>query len=328
MYIKLIILSLILFPSFLFSQFPIPTEKNINTILESVTVILLEEEDKDVLYNFRNKPEKLKNYKQEISDRNKVWQSVIENHWNFNSNFIIGTYDDLLLLGQSGKNVTILQIGLYKDFSFVATGLEDPSKPAGVTSTGINSATYSLANTNEITTLKLWGSDLAFEIYLPNSSPTESDMLYGLMQLQYILHFHNFTPETKNKSLSLQIKENARELKTSTLLIDKSLLAAGCTENSISKVYPYPFKIVDKQMIANAVINRHENTAFIQITEIPEGDGSSHAHTISGTADGKIYYYYAKDFFFYRTPKFKYNEKIKLKSLKRYKAFIEGNYQY
>lgn len=76
------------------------------------------------------------------------------------------------------------------------------------------------------------------------------------------------------------------------------MLAAGCTENSISKVYPYPFKIVDKQMIANAVINRHENTAFIQITEIPEGDGSSHAHTISGTADGKIYYYYAKDFFF------------------------------
>ena len=156
-----------------------------------------------------------------------------------------------------------------------------------------NKDTY-IANTIHTLMISL-GKKADIKVNLSRNYSLERNTIYGLMHLQHLLNY--LVADAKNKSLMTfyrrQIKKNAPELKTKTLLLDKGLLAKKLKISEIKKYYPYPYKIVDATVIDKALKEQNPDYAFIHIANLDIGRGAMNIHFISSTKGGKIYLYVA-----------------------------------
>ncbi|TXE16369.1 hypothetical protein ES692_12615 [Psychroserpens burtonensis] len=86
--------------------------------------------------------------------------------------------------------------------------------------------------------------------------------------VQQIQHFLNGRIELKSgnksrKDLKKEFKARAIKLKTKTLLLDEQLITSNL-KKKIKTIYPYEYKIVSKEIIDKAIIEKIENIAYIR----------------------------------------------------------------
>jgi len=150
---------------------------------------------------------------------------------------------------------------------------------------------YDLRFVGATPTLELQSADFLHQVYLPDNV-NKSNLVYGMMQWQYLLTFFDFKPETLNRSFKAQLKQNSVELKNKILLIQEDLLWKKDAEAMVKAIYTYPFKIADSTFIETALAERSEEYAVVRLIDATNSDGKAKAHCITGTADGKIYAYW------------------------------------
>lgn len=99
--------------------------------------------------------------------------------------------------------------------------------------------------------------------YLLSPHPNQADLTGALMQTQ------NFIEKSIRNKRELDLKKEAEHigptLTKKTLLIDKGMLYKTLTEDEIKEIYTSPYKLVDRQEIEDAILNREPGYAYIDI---------------------------------------------------------------
>lgn len=297
------ILALILIASSAYGQFSMTSKKEAMQIKNAVLLVSLEEENPKTANKLTDKPDKLEHYRNQIEGRNHALKNAVEKYWSFSNKVEYTTEARAkeLLKTEKGKYVQI-GFGQYIDYERFKTGFGADGKPAGwghtINSSGMkeigmtyNRSTKYSETANMITTLTITDPDNIIKVHLPNVYPSESDAVYGIQQIQYILNYLLADDNNSIMKLPGQIKKNSSELKNKTLLLDKEDLDGKLTEKEIKEAYPFTFKIVSQEEIDKAILEKDPNVAYVQITETPGGKGNVSAHFVNNPGDGKIYCY-------------------------------------
>lgn len=296
------------FANHLLAQFSLTSKKDAQKIKNSILLVTLDEEDSEIGSKLAGKPDKLEHYRTQVEGRNKALKNAIDKYWTFSSKveYVTGAKAKEMMKVDKEKYV-LIGFGQYIDYEKFKTGvgkdgspagwINPPSgtRPIGAPSTGYyyNRSTKYSETANTITTLTVTDPGNLIKVYLPNVYPSESDAVYGIQQIQYILNY--ILADEKNGMMKFpgQIKKNAVELKNLTLLLDKEDLDPKLTEDAIKKAYPFQFKIVSQEEIDKAILSKDSSVAYVQITDMPTGKGNVSAHFVSNPYDGKLYCYEA-----------------------------------
>lgn len=292
------------------AQFSITTKKEAHKVKNTILLVSLSEESPKTVEKFSQNPEELENYRSQIAGRNHALKNAVEKYWWFSNKveYVIESKARKMLKAQKGKYV-LIGFGQYLDYEKLNTGIGRDGNPAGWSHNvkvqdkmpgaasftpkdlgmTYNKSTKYSSLANEITTLEITDPGNIIKAYLPNVFPSESDAVYGIQQLQYILNYLVDNEENSILKLPGQVKKNASELKRKTLIIDKEDLDAKLTEAEIKEAYPYPIKIVSQDEIDRAIFEKDSNVVYVQITDAPVGKGKVSAHYLSNPFNGKIY---------------------------------------
>lgn len=309
-----------------FSQFPSIEEDEIKLIKNSKLFVAINEPEQYWLDLYKNKPDQKRAYIDRVEKGNNMLRYAVESYWTFTEDIIFINASDIESEKLEDKNFTVLSVAPFAEYIPGMVSTLTPVKGSnGKVYTGSKPFTGAVFD-NSIPCVKLYRKEFAFNIFLPNAIPTEGDIICGLLQLQYLLKFYDFTPETLMRSFTLQVKDNGKMLQNKTLLLDRELLFRNYSADKLAKAYPFPYKVVDANFIDKA-FKEGDDYAVVRITEASGTGGKSFSHMISGTQDGKIYYFYEHDFGLYREPAFKRNASIKLENLKAYAKFVNGIYE-
>lgn len=114
--------------------------------------------------------------------------------------------------------------------------------------------------------IKRAGRSMA-EVLIPNS-PSPTDFIYGIRLIQEYLEFRFKHGKLKLKIMPLPYTQfadmNQEKLKDKILLIDKDILYKKLDERDVKKLYPFPFEIVSRDKIEEAVLSKDKRYAYIQ----------------------------------------------------------------
>lgn len=324
---KLLTLSLALTLATLntFGQFSITSQKDAALIKESKLLVVLEEPDPKTLKKLaKNGQSEVDNYKLQIEGRNKALGEAAEGYWSFSSEVKVLKESEVYDFLDGNDGYVTLQYGEYLDYYRMTSPFTNTGKMAGWTRDSQTGLPTYLAPTrysvlaNEITTLEILDKKSLIKVYLPNLSPSKTDVVYGLKEIQYILTY--LSEGNKFIGILKQIKANNAELDKVTLLIDKDDVDEDLTEDLIKEIYPHPFMISDYETIEKAILEENPQYAYVTIVSVPGGKGNVNAHTILGAKDGKIYRYLMPKVAFgiKGTSAIQYNTRIREKQVKKY----------
>lgn len=96
---------------------------------------------------------------------------------------------------------------------------------------------------------------------LPHIIPSPGDVAYWLKRANYI--FETVSKEGESSAGKKKVADNAHYLKEKTLLICKEDLHKNTNEESISKSYPYPFKIVSQEELDKAILSKDASSCVL-----------------------------------------------------------------
>lgn len=217
-------------------------------------VVLLNSNEKKVKKLSKKDDGKLEQYRADIEAYNTAVKNAFQNSWSFSSDirFITGEeLDQIDTRENKGKYAYFKQLidvgnpGIMFDHKGAITTYN-----YAIYLTGKNKPVYSFM----------------YSTILPNEADFKliSQQIQGYLKTRESLK----TKEKSRKEILAEIKANAPLLKEKTLLIEEESLSKSVLE-SIGDLYKYPFKIVSKDEIDQAIISDAKDIAYLRI--IPVG---------------------------------------------------------
>ncbi len=245
--------------------------------LQTMTlVVVLRKENPSTVKSLSKKPNELKNYRLNIEKYNKEFKLAMDSFWFYKQElkYVELPYDrwDRNAKKELEKELNSKE----KDYAYIMQ-----------TASNYSFGTYDMEFYHrDVTGLKL--SDLVVGFgdksvpvggtKLPFVDPSEADFIYGIQQIKTYFDFRLTKAEKSRKEAKAEYLQNAVKLKEKTLLVDKALLQNGLTEKEIKTVYPYLFKITDRAEIDQAIINRDDKYAYVQVVAIGASTAGRRSH--------------------------------------------------
>jgi hypothetical protein len=247
------------------AQFGMGKVEDIKDLQTRTLVVVLRKEDPKTVKSLAKKPNDLKNYQKNIENYNTNFKLAMEHSWPYKQEFkYVGLTSD------TWQHAA-------KDEIEKALEKKDKDHYAYIMQTASNYSYRTYSNgfyQRDVTGLLLSSLVVGFgdknmavgEMKLPFVDPSEADFIYGIQQM--MSYFDYRLNEKSRKELKAEMSKNSLKLKEKTLLLDKELLEKGLTEQEIKTVYPYPFKITDRAEMDEAIINKDNKYAYVQVVAV------------------------------------------------------------
>lgn len=274
---KLLILPLLLAFTAANAQWGSAKQQDCQAIKNRTLIVVVEETNANLVKKLD--PDEKDFYNKEVDEYNAMMKQLMPKYWKYNDKVIFKTRSEVEQLVKSKS----------KDYAY----MEDNK----FTSNYANHAALKATMKIQEGKTPLFGSDYSetaicirltddnpngnpvYGIYLPSAFPTSGQMVYGLKQLELYLQYKN--DGKKELEINKLYKENAKNLASKTLLIDKD--ETSLTDAEIKKYYPFPYQLVDKAKIDSAFLNEESN--YVTFVFIPRA-GNKMTTMVVTTGDG------------------------------------------
>ena len=235
--------------------------KDIAVVKSQSLVVILKDEDPKELKKLAKKSEDLATYKGYIANYNAQLQELAPKLWKFSPSVEFKHAADLPAL-RKAKGV---QHGVLQQANLITTHRH---YNGGAMSGGVgnmNNYTYSTDQVSAFT-LEVYGDGDQDKVYLVNIAAGPiytSDMIFALRSMQTYMQAR--VDGRKGKEMREEIAENAKKLPSKTLLIDEEDLKKNLTAADIKESYPFPYQVVPRQTIEQAVAASDARYAYIRM---------------------------------------------------------------
>jgi len=210
----------------------------------------------------------IKNNKDKRKDQKEAYNNslkkILSNYWNIDAPYVLLSREEAKEYVKKNK----------KSLMFVDIG----------------SDTY--WDTNSANRLKVYTVKGALERVIPfihvalSNEVSEADLIYAINTLQFI---YNDAEKYKSLlSMKKTLKNNQHLLSKKTLLLPQELMDKKLTENAVTKVYDYPFKIVPKKEIKQAIVSMRDDCLVIYDAQLLSKNGAKPLWVIYDPIDGTI----------------------------------------
>lgn len=264
------------------------TYENAQEIKKRTLLLVLPENSKMIVNDLAQEDSSfVKMYTDDMDGQRAALEKAVLAHWSFTDSVkVVSAKEAKSLQKKQPGRYAVMKIGEnVQDRTYIHSGAEPP-QVAWTKSWGSLTYQYGMRSNLRllgVTTLTINLPKKAVEVYLPKTSASEGDFIYGVKQLNYLLAYALQSPEHSSNKLLRNLEVNADQLEHKTLLLDFQEIA--CTQQEIREVYPYPFKIVQHQDIEKALKNK--DTDYLTITG-SRIDPHRTQYVLSNTGDGTI----------------------------------------
>ncbi len=245
--------------------------EDLKKIQSRTLLVVLEEPEKKLLDKLN--PEEQANYQKDIADYNVNIKSAIAHCWKFTEQVEYRNRSEVIMLIKSkDKKSAYLESSKYKEnFATPATFRATFNRKDIKDKPNLAMPMGDIYKVSELDIRLCDDNPLSPPVYgqfMLNVFPNKADLVYALKQIQIYFGYR-----LKDMSYGAVLKEankNGAKLPSLTLLIDEQ--DTELKNDEIKKVYPYPFELVKKEKIDEAILNADSKYAFAAV--IPSGADS------------------------------------------------------
>jgi len=264
-------------------------------------------------------------YKMEIEGKRTYLKRAVKEYWKFSNNVKILDMPEAKELFNSDKDsyafMYLNESTGDRDFTF--KNGDDGYGTVGYVRTNILEYNYNSRYDLRqlvVTPLIIKTKRQCFEMLLPRKCSSYFDFVYTIQRSQYEL---SKLIDSGNAKLSmLYSKFPADQLKKKTLMIDQNDIYNSITEEELTKIYPYPVKIVNIKEIESAILKGDSTIAVLYLVPC---SATNTEEILFNAATGCVYYiqdrgtYYIGQEFSHGTALFSHNkvDALNLKSIAR-----------
>jgi hypothetical protein len=282
---------LFLIASSSYAQYVNTSHQDALEVKKRILLVALPEDDKFLLEQYEQDNAQYGTlYKIDMEGQRQALKEAVLNHWKLTDSVIVTSPKEVKTLVKKfpGK-YAVLKFGeQFQDRSYIKNNnASNPPLVSWEKNRGecfYNSSSRYSVKMLGITSLVIELPKKVFEVYLPKMSPSTGDFTFALKQVQYVLSTLLNSEEGSANKLYRNINLKSEELKNKVLLIDAR--EKDCTEDAVKKAYPFPFKIVNYEVIENALKTKDDQYAVVQAVRF---DTQNSIHYISNAATGEIY---------------------------------------
>jgi hypothetical protein len=271
------------------AQFGMGKIEEIEAVQGRKLIVMIEEPREKMLKRIEKKPKRgsVDDYKADLKLYNENIKAVIEKFWPYNKTGIqYMTYDEIEALRKTKT----------KDYAVVAC----LSSEARSTSAGYKYAEglYWVKDIKEdfedrdddmfsvmlVNTIEDFSKKPVYFVPLFDVFPTKAALAYGLMNVK---NYFNLRIQTKKNGAKMRDEQERAEeemakraptLAQKTLLIREEWLDKELTKDNLKNVYPYPYKVCDREFMDNVVMNQDASYAYG--VELPYVMSTSHSNSV------------------------------------------------
>jgi hypothetical protein len=247
------------------AQFGLGKPKEIAVVKSQPLIVILKEEDPKQLKKLASKPEELADYKAGIADYNAQMRELAPKLWKLSSGVEFKPESELETLRKAKKT----QRPVLRHLSF-ALGHRHRlgGKPMG--SLNVNDYYYTTEQVSALVIDLLGEGDENHvgRIQIAAGPVYPSDMIFSLKYLQTYLQAR--ADGRSSGDMREEIAQNGKRIPTKTLLIDEGDVKNKLTAADIKQVYPYPYQIVPRTTIEQAVADGDAHYAYIRLLPATE----------------------------------------------------------
>ena len=263
-----LVVALLLYSTAVWAQLGSGSSQDIASIKSQSLVVILKDEDPKELKKLVDKPNDLATYQGYIANYNTQLQELVSRMWKFSPSVEFRHAAELPALRKAkGAQHGVLQQEVLVEEHWRYT-IGGPA-PGGRN----NLANYRYSSDRISTfTLSLYGDGSQRRIWSVSIAPGPvytSDIIFCLGNMQ--TYMQERLDGRNNKDVRAEIAENGKMLPAKTLLIDEVELKRGnLTAAEIKEVYPFPYQIVSRLTIEQAVASADARYAYIRMWPMTE----------------------------------------------------------
>lgn len=241
--------------------------KDIEVVKSQSLVVVLKEEDPKELKKLASKPDDLATYKGYIANYNAQMQELVPKLWKFSPSVEFKYAADLPALRKAkGVQHGVLQQADLVDMHRHYNGAG--GAPGGMS----NMLNYSYSSDRiSAFTLEVYGDGDQNKVWRVSIAPGPiygSDIIFSLRTLQ--TYMQSRLDGRSRGDMRAEIAANGKQLPTKTLLIDETDLKNKLTAADIKQAYPFPYQVVPRQTIEQAVASGDTHYAYIRMMPVSE----------------------------------------------------------
>lgn len=207
---------------------------------------------------------------------NEIFRNAVKNFWTLTEIKEELPVKDAIAKIKDDKSVTVIMLGrdVTTNWSDLGNGWQSITSASGLY-IGLNTKGNKGANLMQHT-----------------SGWSEVQLLFGLTTIQDAISSiidNNLSGMAKVKDV---YDKRSPNLKNYTLLIDKSTMDSKLTESIIKENYSHPFQIVSHEEWEEAIFERKEGFAYINIIPVPVGDQIAHLGYVIACSELEAFMYF------------------------------------
>lgn len=264
------------------------TYENAQEIKRRNLLLVLPEYSKMVINDLAQEDSSfVKMYTDDMDGQRAALEKVVLEHWTFSDSVkMVSAKEAKMLQKKNPGKYAVLKIGEnVQDRVYIHSGAEPP-QVAWSKSQGALYYEYPLRYNLRllgVTTLVITLPKKVVEVYLPKTSPSEGDFIYGVKQINYLLSSILQSPDNSSNKLLRNLEVSSDLLENKILLLDAQELGSSAKE--IKDVYPYPIKIVSYPEIEKVLKSKNDGYLVITGSRI---DPHRTYYVLSDASDGTI----------------------------------------
>lgn len=259
------------------AQWGMGKKSEIEEVQNRPLIVLLETPSDKVIKKLtkKHKEEWIEEYKSAIEEHNADMKEMVEKFWTFSKGDIVyKTWDEIKeIKKQKKKDYALLMCANVVPNKFSAGEASEPGLDWRHEVNGKDDDDRDFLNQYTVIRIGLIEKLGAVALQpLPDIFPTKSDLAFGLQGAQTYMT-RRLSKTYNMHDIKDDIKESAPKLANKTLLLRKDWVKMNKAE--VKAVYPYDFKLVDKDEFDEAIINADAKYAYAMIVPYVESSSSA-----------------------------------------------------
>ncbi|OWP62323.1 hypothetical protein CDA63_14650 [Hymenobacter amundsenii] len=247
------------------AQLGLGNPKQVAQVKSQPLVVLLRDEDPGTLKKLAKKPEELADYKSYIADYNTQIQELATKLWKFSPSVEFRPESELEALRKAKGAAR----GVLQHQEVYLTGPRN--HVAGTPTTGAQARYYHNAEKVSAMAVYLVGKgdkDRVAQMLLAPGPIYTSDLIFSIHNLQQYLDARSKGRAGSN--IRAEIAQNGKLLRKKILLIDEEDIKGKLTAADIKQSYPFPYEVVPRSKIEEAVSSGDARYACIRLLPATE----------------------------------------------------------
>lgn len=210
-----------------------------------------------------------------VKEFNEVLKRAVPNFWTYNTDITYMTKDEVSkLIKAKDKSHAVLEFSIWNVTNYSSNGIN-----------GMRYATDSWKSSTLDVSLIEKSNKAVASANLPSLYPSEGDLAGAMQMIQH--YMDNRLAGKSGFDVRDEIKTNSKELQNKTLLLDKKEIAK-LTSAEIKEAYGLPYKVVDYNVIEEAILSKDPAYAYVQITPISVRTEVNFIQYVLSAEDGKL----------------------------------------